>query len=258
MFRQIDGHQLFTVAFGSGPRTFVAHSGWIGTWEDWLPPLEILSHRWRAVAYDHRGTGEAQAPLDAISREALVDDVARVMDAAGVATCVLGGFSLGTAITLEAYFRHPERFTGLVLMNGAAGVLPPGLAPPPPGLPSRWPGADHSARMRWFMERCTPEPDVEHIRRWGHRILCRTGPKAADRLFTAMLGPGVPAERLAAIQVPTLIIHGAQDPFTAQAAMEYLAARIPHSKLVVLDGVGHLPALTRPQLIADAIDGFFA
>ncbi len=80
MFTEIAGHRFFTVDFGAGPRTFFAHSGWIGTNEDWLPALAVLSKTWRAASYDHRGAGETVVPITEITAEALIADIFRVMD----------------------------------------------------------------------------------------------------------------------------------------------------------------------------------
>ncbi|MBV9544327.1 MAG: alpha/beta hydrolase [Chloroflexi bacterium] len=259
MFKQIAGHRFFTVDFGSGPRTFFTHSGWIGTYEDWLPTLEVMSKNWRVASFDHRGAGETTVPVEEITEEALLDDIFRVMDALAIDRCVLGGFSAGTGFTARAVLRDRTRFEGLVLMNGAAGVRPPDAGPPPPRRPpSTWPGEDHAARMRWFIEQCTPEPDVEHIRRWGHHFLLRAEPTAADRLNA--IAPAADDDFVAAlsqITIPTLIIHGEKDTFVTTAAMQYLSSLIPNTKLVVLDGSGHLPAMIRPHDVAAAITEFF-
>lgn len=77
MFLDIDGHRVFTLSFGAGPRIFLAHSGWIGNVEDWLATLAIMSQEWRTVVYDHRGAGETRVPVEAISAEALRDDIFR-------------------------------------------------------------------------------------------------------------------------------------------------------------------------------------
>lgn len=265
MFIDIDGHRVFTLSFGAGPRTFLAHSGWIGNVEDWIATLSIMSPQWRTVMYDHRGSGETKVPVEAISAEALRDDIFRVMDALGIERCVLGGFSAGTSIVLRAVLQHPERFEGLVLMNGAAGVPLPGEKSPPASassdsLPSQsWPGSNYNERLRWFIEQCTPEPDVEHIRRWGHHILLRAEPEAADRLWAIRFADEVDfASRLPELTIPTLLIHGELDVFANIARMEYVASLIPQSKLVVMEGSGHLPAMTRPADVAAVINSFFA
>ena len=259
MFKEIAGRQFFTVDLGKGTRTFFAHSGWIGTIEDWLPTLEVLSKTWRAVSYDHRGAGETTAPVDEMTSDVLLDDIFRVMDALQVERCVLGGFSAGAGLAVRAVSRQPDRFDGLVLMNGTAGARPPD-APTPldRGLPSTWPGESHSDRMRWFIEQCTPEPDVEHIRRWGHDFLLRAEPEAADRLWEIRWGAD-PEDfaRLAQLAIPTLLIHGGRDPFVSTAAVDHLASQLPHAKLKILEESGHLPAMIRPYDVAGLIIAFF-
>ena len=64
--------------------------------------------------------------------------------------------------------------------------------------------------------------------------------------------------RLSEISLPTLIIHGSRDVITPVSASEGLAERIPNSKLVVIEGAGHVPTITRPAEVAKAIEDFFA
>ena len=104
MFLDIDSNRVFTLSFGSAARTFLAHSGWIGNFEDWIATLAPLSESWRTVVYDHRGAGETVVPPERITPELLIDDVFRVMDASKIDRCVLGGFSRGT-------YRHASRTT---------------------------------------------------------------------------------------------------------------------------------------------------
>ena len=258
MFVDINGHAIFALDFSSGPRTFVAHSGWIGNFEDWIATLAPLSKSWRTVIYDHRGAGETRVPVEAITPQALVDDLFTVMDTLGIDDCVLGGFSRGTVTAMRAVLQRPERFKGLVLLNGAAGISAPGSDPVRRMPPSQWPGETFEDRLRWFAARCTPEDDVEHIRRWAFDILDRAEPDAADRLFMMEFGDHIDwATRLPQLAVPTLLIHGERDVFVQSTAMQYAASLLPTSKLVVLEGSGHLPAMVRPHDVARAINEFF-
>lgn len=257
VFLDIDGNKVFALSFGSGPRTLLAHSGWVGNVEDWIATLAPLSASWRTVVYDHRGTGETVVPPERITSEALVDDVFRVMDTLGIERCVLGGFSRGVSTVLRAALRAPERFDGLVLMNGHGEVRLPDDTTPPRPPPSQWPGATHADRLHWFAERCTPEPDVEHVRRWARNILSRATEAAAERLGTLRPEPVVDwPDALAWLRLPTLIVHGEHDPLAQTPAMHHLASLIPGSRLVVMEGSGHLPAMTRPQDVAREIDSF--
>lgn len=259
MFLDIDGNKVFALSFGRGPMTFLAHSGWVGNVEDWIATLAPLSESWRTVTYDHRGTGETQVAVDKISAEALVDDVFRVMDALQIDKCVLAGFSRGTVTALRAVLRDSGRFEGLVLMNGYGEIKKPGMTFPPRVPPSKWPGETFHDHLTWFADRCLPEPESDHIRRWAVNILSRSTPEAADRLFTIEAAQQIdwPA-KLAELKLPTLLIHGEKDALYSTDGMEYAQSIIPNSKLVILDGSGHLPAMVRPFDVAKVIDDFFA
>ena len=258
MFLDIDGNKLFAIEFGVGPRVLLGHSGWTGDYEDWIPLFGPLGTGWRAVAYDHRGAGLSQVDPARISHRALIDDVFRVMDALRIERCVLGGFSRGTVTALRAVLERPDRFDGLILMNGHGLVGLPGEAPRPVVPPSQWPGATFAEKMRWFAERCTPEPDSEPFRNWVVQALMRATPAAAERLMTML--PEEPIDwpvALPRVAVPTLLIHGEWDPFCRLEVMAYIASLIPGSRLEVMKQTGHVPSLSQAGAIATMIADYF-
>ena len=258
MFLDIDGNKVFALSFGDAPRTFLAHSGWIGNFEDWIATLAPLSESWRTVVYDHRGAGETVVAPENISTKSLVDDVFRVMDKLSIERCVLAGFSRGTVTALRAVHRHPERFDGLVLMNGYGEITEPNAPVRPRVAPSKWPGQNFEQRLEWFVERCMPEHGTDHIKRWAKNILIRSTPEVADRIFTMdgenAIDWAVEAPKLT---LPTLFIHGELDAFYQTQTMRYAQSLFPNSRLVVLEGSGHLPAMTRPVDVAREINAFF-
>jgi pimeloyl-ACP methyl ester carboxylesterase len=247
MFIESDGVLLNAVAWGSANSpAFVAHGGWVGSWELWQEPFQLMQSRWRCVSYDHRGSGATTATAEQISPRALVDDLIRVLDHLQIHRCVLAGESAGALPCMTVAIEHPDRVAGLVLVDGtpAAGggrALIDG---------SR---SDFEATVQWFVDACVPEADSEHLRRWGRQILLRADNEAAARLLEShseeRIAPA--AENIAA---PTLIIHGEQDAVVPPAAAEELAARIPNATLVVLPDTGHVPTLTRPEDVVDAIE----
>ena len=118
MFITLGDTKIFTISFGSRTLpTVLALGGWIGSWEDQLEPLAILSENWRVASFDHRGSGITIAPVASITFDTLIDDVFVVMDTIGIEQCVLAAMSMGAAVALGAVLRHPERFSGLVLAN---------------------------------------------------------------------------------------------------------------------------------------------
>lgn len=253
MFLDMNGRQIFSLSFGAGSRTFLAHGGWVGNSELWLQPFEVLSRSWRTVTYDHRGTGITPSVPDDITREGLVDDLFAVMDRLEIDRCVLAGESSGVLIALLAYFRHPERFEGLVLVDGGPGEPATDddtgawLAP----VYLDWPAYFHG-----FIEECIPEAGTDHIRRWGRRIGARSDAALAARLATVLDGVDL-RDRLSDVHVPTLVINGTDDRIAGVAGSEALAAGIPDSKLVMIEGAGHVPTMTFPTLVAETINSFF-
>ena len=204
MFIPTDNATLFATSFGhrSAP-AILSLSGWIGSWEDWLEPLSLLSHDWHAISYDHRGSGAAIAPVESITFEALVDDVFVVLDAFKVERCVLAAMSMGAMVALGAALKRPERFSGLVLVNGAV------YRPPSQGVDSFLQGLHHNyaATLDYFADLCIPEVDCEPVKRWGRQILDRASQEAAIRLYEVGGSVDLRAE-FGRIELPTLILHG--------------------------------------------------
>jgi pimeloyl-ACP methyl ester carboxylesterase len=251
MFIKVNNTLLNTVSFGKGPRTFLTHGGWVGNWEVWQQLFELMSESWRCVGYDHRGAGESPVPPDTITPEALVDDLFAVMDALEVERCVLGGESAGGFIALMAALRQSDRFEGLVLIGATASLTVEAAKPLVDGC-----RRDYPTTVKAFVNACVPEPDSEHIRRWGRDILLRAEPEAAAR----MLESGYEREftlALTEIAVPTLVIHGSKDAIIPMDAGKHIADGIPDAELLILEGVGHVPTMTRPQEVVAAIERRF-
>ena len=252
MFLEIDGHRLNTVEFGSGSRTFVAHGGWVGNWELWQEPFQLMQARWRCVGYDHRGSGASTFPPESISPAALVDDLFRVLDHFEIGSCVLAGESMGALTCLLAVAMDPSRFEGLVLVDGVPVASEERSAPLVHGSRN-----DYPATVQAFIEACVPEPDSDHIRRWGRQILLRADPEAAARILECHYEQGV-APDFGRIALPTLVIHGESDHIIPVQAGRAMAAALPHAELVILPETGHVPTMTRPREVVAAIEGWAA
>lgn len=248
MFVPADGYLLNTVEFGSGPNTLVCHGGWVGSWELWQEPFQLMQSRWRCIGYDHRGSGASTFPPEAITPTGLVDDLFTVLDHYQVGSCVLAGESLGALTCLQAVIRDPSRFKGLVLVDGA-----PAASRERTGALVDGSRTDYPRTVAAFVDACVPEPDSEHIRRWGRQILLRAEHEAAARMFESHYEQNVSADP-ERIGVPTLVIHGQEDVIVPLAIGEAIARAIPDSELVVIPGAGHVPTLTRPREVVDAIE----
>jgi pimeloyl-ACP methyl ester carboxylesterase len=249
MFITHNDAQIYAVAFGSSPRTLLALGGWAGSWEVWTETFCHLSETWRAAAYDHRGTGATTAPIESITVENMTNDVFVVMEALKVERCVLACESAGAVIALNAVLQQPQRFQGLVIVDGLYNSpMPDETDPFVQGLKHYF-----GATIAQFVNRCVPEPDSEAIRRWGRQILARSEQAAAIRLYECVYGVDL-RPRLGEIQQPTLIIHGDLDRLVSVEAARWLAEHIPNAQLEILEGAGHVPTVTRPREVAEAIN----
>lgn len=250
MFLDLNDARFHVVTFGAGTDTIVAHGGWVGDWELWQPPFEIMSSYRRCVSYDHRGAGLTTFAPGSISAPQMVDDLIAILDKLGIERCVLAGESLGTLVVMRALGQHPERFEAAVLVSAihrstadTTGALIAGCR------------VDFPATALQFIEASVPEADSEHVKRWGRDIFARSTAESAIALLESSLSFEVD---LMAIKTPTLVLQGSCDVIVPMGVGEVIADVMPTAELHVIDGAGHVPTMTEPGQVVDAIDAFLA
>lgn len=252
MFIDVPDAKLFALkAGGGGGVPVLAIGGWIGSSELWLDPLADLSDAHPTVTYDHRGTGLSVCDAGSISFEALIADAVAVLDAFGIARCAIAAESAGAQTALAVAARYPERVSHLILVDG---MYSRGVAvdndPFLQGLRTAYP-----ATLERFVQLCIPEPDAEHIKSWGRKILARAeaGAAIALRIVGSTADVTLDIQR---ITQPTLVLHGDADKIVPLESAQALVAALPNAELRILQGCGHVPTLTQPKRVADAIRAF--
>lgn len=252
MFITCGDAQLYTVSFGQASRTLLALGGWAGSWELWVEPFRYLSQSWHTVAYDHRGAGATIAPTESITIDTMVDDVFAIMNTLGIKQCVLAAESSGVSIALQAALRAPERFTGLVLVDGRYYVPDNNVIDQfNAGLKNNF-----RAAVGQFVDLCLTPTDSPAIHNWGRQILMRSLPDAAIQLNACMKNMDLRAV-VGEITQRTLMMHGDADIIIPLSASEWLAKEIPNSRLHIVAGAGHVPTITHPQEVAEVINDWF-
>lgn len=252
MFITVDEAKIYTTAFGPKGRTILGLGGWIGSWELWAEPFSILSQNWHTISYDHRGTGATTAPVESITFDRLVQDVFAVLDAYNVEQCVLAAESAGAAVAITAVLQQPHRFSGLVIVDGLYyRVVPSSQDAFFRGLEMNYPYT-----LDMFAQACVPEKINTHIRRWGRQILDRASQESAMALYRVMDGLDL-RESVKQLTTPTLIIHGSADAILSVQAAHHLADLLPSAQLTIIDGANHIPTMTHPQEVAQAITVMF-
>jgi pimeloyl-ACP methyl ester carboxylesterase len=212
------------------------------------------------IRYDHRDTGRSVTypPGEpGYTERDLSEDAAGVLDALGVEAAHVVGMSGGGGIAQTLAVRHPRRVASLTLMSTsplATSADDPPLPGPtteamasfsvePPDWSDRDATIDYVAALyRPLTSASRPVPE-EHLRDLATSIVDRAVSLASMNNHWLLLGQGegdaVSREQLAAITVPTLVVHGAEDPLFPAPHGAALAGIIPGARLLVLEHTGH-------------------
>ena len=211
------------------------------------------------VRYDHRDTGQSTGfPVGepTYTGEDLSTDPLRVLDALGVGAAHLVGLSMGGGIAQDLAVRFPDRVRSLTLIATTAAFDRASSAPlPPPDARLADVGEDDDAVDDWadleaVVERMVDVQrvyggaavfDEDRVRATARRVVERTPDvRASVTNHWLVLGGGDDvAHTMAEIDVPTLVLHGTDDPMFPVAHGRALAEEIPGARLVELEGMGH-------------------
>jgi 3-oxoadipate enol-lactonase len=248
---------------GAGP-ALVLLNGWSASGLAWPRAWVIeLEDTFRVIRIDNRGTGYSRFAPTPFTMPDLADDVVAVLDETETETATVLGMSMGGMIAQELALRHPDRVDGLILTatrppapafyssNASEGMW--GMLRPPTRdetlevfLHRLWAGATGKG----FAER-EPEAMNELVR----QIVQRPTPRQMLlHQLRAVNGWGH-AERLASIEIPTVVVHGDDDRLLHVENGRRLAKLIPGSQPVELEGVGHLPPVEAPERMLELIKG---
>jgi pimeloyl-ACP methyl ester carboxylesterase len=194
-----------------------------------------------------RGHGTSDSgPPDRLSIATFAEDIAGMVTAKGLGPCVVGGISMGAAIALRLAVTRPDLVSALVLARPAwiTDAAPANMAPNALiGELLRYHPADKARALFETTSTATQlakvAPDnLASLRGFFSRpgvtaeLLCRI---SAD-------GPGVFADDLARITVPTLIVETAQDFVHPMDHARTLARLIPNARLAGITPKGVDPA----------------
>src|SRR5215208_1222442 len=217
----------------------------------WRGQAEALGGEFRVVAPDLRGSGET--PLgdggDDVTMEALAEDVAALLDELNLGRVVLGGLSMGGYVAFEFFRKFPERVRALVL----ADTRP--QADNEEGRRAREENARRALKegMAPIVEAMLPKLLAAGTRGRDGEVLVRvrammlgTSPAGAAASLRAMAVRRDQTDLLPSINVPTLIVVGSEDAVTPPADAEAMGAKIEGSRLVVVEGAGHLSNVEQP------------
>ncbi|MFJ5798830.1 alpha/beta fold hydrolase [Streptomyces decoyicus] len=244
----------------------------------WPEPLvDALAEHHRVIRYDHRDTGRSTWPFEEQPYRIadLAEDVIAVLDGLGVGRAHVVGMSLGGMLAQMVLADHPDRLLSATLIGTSAlsstpytrpdgSTVPvdelPGIAPEVLELWAR-PVEDHgpAAQMErriehWRVLAGDRLPfDTEYFRALEHRVIEHTGHHRTSTAHGRAEHEGMlRTDRLAANEVPTLVVCAPAEPVFPPPHPQHLAQCVRGASVVEIPGMGHAlpPAVLEPLAAA--------
>jgi pimeloyl-ACP methyl ester carboxylesterase len=271
-----DGTSLYFQLWGEGEPPIVLCDGLGCDGFAWKYLLSDLRRSHQVLRWHYRGHGRSGVPSDPgrIGMLYNCEDLAHLMDAAGISAAVIFGHSMGVQVALEFHRRHPERVLALVLICGSYGnpldtihdaPMLKSTFPILRGLVERFPAlASRLIRVvlktevamklvismelnRQMLHRVDIVPYFDHLAQMDPRVFVRTLDSLAEHSAW---------DHLSRVDVPTLIISGEKDRFTPSWLSHRMAESVPGAQFMIVPQGSHTAPLEQPELIWRKVERF--
>ena len=268
-FKTTDGNNLHYRITGKGKPIIFVH-GWAMNSLIWKYQSDKLAKDFQVIAVDLREHGKSECEMRNAEYgfNIFVQDLKELINFLGIKKFTLAGWSMASFIIARYYFKYPEDIDKLIFISGTPKFLSENDYP-------------HGQPMTMVkrLEQNLKRDYENHIREFCGKLFIsgeRIDDSKLSEIESLMFNEDFPPssdvvlqtlnsllkddirDNLNDIKVPTLIIHGSIDKICPVGAGRYMAKKIPDSKLIILEGVGHAPFLTQPERVNKEIKEFIA
>jgi pimeloyl-ACP methyl ester carboxylesterase/DNA-binding CsgD family transcriptional regulator len=269
--RSADGVTIAYAVHGSGP-PLVIDACWLShlqyDWESpvWRHYLTELGKIATVYRFDERGHGLSDRDVSDHSLEPRVADLRAVVDDAGLDRFSLLAMAQGGPVAIEYTARHPEQVQRLIFYGSYAGVGAVETSEDDQLLDATF---DNLIRVGW--EQPTPEfrrvftylmipGATEEQMGWLDELQRRATTAEVALVARQQRRQADASAHLAALDVPTLVLHSIGDRMNAFAYSRALAAGIPDARLVALESDNHIVLEDEPawQVFLREVTDFLA
>lgn len=251
-------HRARTV--GSGPRLVVFGHG-LGTDQGaWEMVVRQLPADVTALLFDLPGAGPLLPdnfdPDDYRTVAAFADDLLDLLEEVGVLGCTYVGHSVAGMVGVLAAIEAPERFDRLVLLNASPRYLNDGNyvggfdRADVDGILGRM-AANYQSWVAGFAPVAIHDGPQGAVDAFSDGLLAMR-PDVTLRIARTIFESDMRA-LLPMLRVPTALIHSRDDITVPAAVGRYLHDHIATSELVWIDAAGHLPHLSAPRVVGEAL-----
>ncbi len=246
------------------PRTIVFSHGFGTDQSAWSALVEALGERFRIVRFDHVGQGRSSSEAFAQHRYLNLDryaaDLVEIGDRLKLNGAIAVGHSMGAMICLLASLQQPGLFSRLVLLCASprycddvgyhGGMTEEALRQTYRAIHENYP--DWASG---YASKAMNEEHPAHFTKAFAASLAAIPPQNALTIACSVLQSDYRAV-LPQVRVPTLIIQPRVDLAVPLEVAEYLHSQIPGSRLRVIEAKGHLPHITTPAAVLEAMEDF--
>ncbi len=230
--------------------------GFAGTWRSFQRLLPCLPESFHTLALTQRGHGEAGHPDTGFRPGDFAADVAAFLDDLHIQAAVIVGHSMGSGVAQRFAIDYPERVLGLVLVSPRAKMSErPGLQELYETTISKLTDPVDPAFVRSFMDGVFVRPVPEAYFKQAIEDAMKVPAHVWKRAFKTAMEEDLVRD-LDAIDVPTLLIWGAEDASVPEADREAIAEAMAGARQMVYPGVGHGPHAEVPERFAGDLTAF--
>jgi pimeloyl-ACP methyl ester carboxylesterase len=248
---------------------------------------ELVRRGYRAVIYDNRDVGlstkldkagipDTRAVIEAkiagkpsplpYALDDMATDAVGLLDALGIKKAHVVGVSMGGMIAQLVAADHPEHtlsLTSIMSTSGNPEVPFPAKPEALSKMPKPAPEGDEEAiianavKAIQIMAGPAYPPDEKRVRTLVARSMKRSADRAGMARHNGLSALGLYEDRrakLKTIKVPTVVVHGTEDPLMSVEGGKDTAANIPGAELRIIQGMGHDLPIPLAKTIAEAIE----
>lgn len=251
---------------GSGEPTIVLGHGFGTDQTVWKHQIEALAPHHRLVLFDHVGAGRsdwsAYSSRRYTSYHGYAADLLEILSAAEVKEAVYIGHSMSGMIGVLAALEQPDRFTKLILIGASPRYLEDegyhgGFKQSDIDALYNLMASNYHSWASGLASTLMGNPDRPELAAEFATSLSSLRPDIA-RAVTQIIFQSDYRAQLPELTVPTLILQTTDDAAVPLWVGHYLAEQIPKAELQIIQAHGHLPHVSAPAAVIEAIGNYMA
>ena len=241
------GHKLAWSLAGEG-LPLVRALGWFTNLEfEWRHPssrrcIDLMASHYRLLRYDARGMGLSERDVTDVSASTRLEDLEAVIEASGLERFILWGLSEGGTTAIQYAAKYPEKVSHLILWGSFMQLVPDDEMVEKwlallELMPTQW-VSDNRGFRQLMTAQFIPDGNAEQNDFFNEFQRHAAAPDVAANTIASIADIDV-SELAAEVKVPTLVMHRVDDLLVPVQQSMDIAATIPGSKLVQLEGANH-------------------